>query len=47
MSGAERSGPGEEYERVLRSLTAFGATQKELARAFAAAHGCTRPTPTP
>jgi DNA-binding MarR family transcriptional regulator len=27
--------PGEEYERVLRSLTAFSATQKELARTFA------------
>jgi DNA-binding MarR family transcriptional regulator len=35
MSDAEPNGPGEEYERVLRSLTAFAATQKELARVFA------------
>lgn len=36
MSEAE---PGEEYERVLRSLTAFGAARKELARAFARSAG--------
>ena len=35
MSDVEPSGAGEEYERVLRSLTAFSAMQKELARAFA------------
>jgi MarR family transcriptional regulator, organic hydroperoxide resistance regulator len=35
MSRAESNGPGEEYERVLRSFTAFSAAQKELARAFA------------
>lgn len=35
MSEAEPNGPGEEYERVLRSLTAFSATRKELSRAFA------------
>ncbi|HYQ63975.1 MarR family winged helix-turn-helix transcriptional regulator [Actinophytocola sp.] len=32
MSEAER---GEAYERVMRSFTAFSATQKELARVFA------------
>lgn len=35
MSEGEPSGPDEQHERVVRSLTAFGATQKELARAFA------------
>jgi DNA-binding MarR family transcriptional regulator len=35
MSEAEPSGPDEEYERVIRSFTAFSATQKELAQVFA------------
>lgn len=35
MSEAEPSGSGEEYERVVASLTAFSATQKELTRVFA------------
>lgn len=35
VSGAGPSGSGEEYERVMRSFTAFSATQKELSRVFA------------
>jgi len=35
MPQAEPNGPNEDYEHVLRSLTAFGATRKELARVFA------------
>ena len=35
MPQAEPNGPNEDYEHVLRSLTAFSATRKELARVFA------------